>query len=69
MFSAYDSSAILEASQEHTARTCISTADQKQLTQTSKVESDTTSATDTVKSLNHYEVLLNKLNNVVTRDG
>ena len=69
MFSAVDSSAILEASQEHTARTGISTGDHKQLTTSSKVESDTTSATDTVKPLTHYEALLGKLNSVVTRDG
>lgn len=58
MFSAFDSSAILEASQEHTARTGISTADHQQLTQSSQVELDTKSATDTVKPLSHYEELL-----------
>lgn len=59
MFSAFDSSAILEASQENTARTGISTADQRQLTQSSKVEeSDSTSASDTVKPFSHYEALL-----------
>lgn len=73
MFSAFDSSAILEASQENTARTGISAVDQKQLSQSNnKFESDTTSATEhdsAVHPLNHYEFLLGQLNNVVTRDG
>ena len=76
MFSAFDSSAIIEASQEHTSRSISSTQDHKNQKILINDPSETTSAT--TMNLHHedlpplstdvsrYDALVHHLNSVVT---